>query len=121
MHRAAVRVLGQSRATVSSNDYLIDMFESDIVVRIPFVESADDAEVSAGGKWLVINIEVDGMHHRQKRKINFCMLRDAFLKSRGIQVHRIDVVHLGKMDDSQVDHWLLDVIAESLLLSRGIQ
>ena len=119
MHRIAASLFGQSRTTVSGNDYLFDMFEGDIVVRIPFVGKTDEAEASADGKWLVINIEVDGMHHRQERKINFCKLRDAYLKSRGVAVHRIDASRVTKMEDNQVEQWLLDVTAESLLLSGG--
>ena len=119
MHRIAANLFGQSRTTVSGNDYLFDMFEGDIVVRIPFVGKTDEAEASADGKWLVINIEVDGMHHRQERKINFCKLRDAYLKSRGVAVHRIDASRVTKMEDNQVEQWLLDVTAESLLLSGG--
>ena len=117
VHRVAASLYGQSRATVSSNDYLFEMFESDIVVRIPFAVSTDDAEASADGKWLVINIEVDGVHHRQEKKINFCKLRDAYLKSRGVVVHRIDASRVTMMDDDQLEGWLLDVTAESLLLS----
>ena len=117
---ASLRVCSDSLgATVSSNDYLFDIFEGDIVVRIPFVGKTDEAEASADSKWLVINIEVDGMHHRQERKINFCKLRDAYLKSRGVIVHRIDASRVTKMEDNQVEQWLLDVTAESLLLSGG--
>ena len=113
----AASLYGQSRATVCSNDYLFDMFESDIVVRIPFVVSIEEGEASDDGKWLVINIEVDGMHHRQERKMNFCKLRDAYLKSRGVIVHRIDASRVTKMDDNQLEGWLLDVTAASLLQS----
>ena len=121
MHRAALSILGQSSATISSNEYLFDMFESDIVVRIPFVVSTDEAEVSADCKYLVINIEVDGMHHRQEKKIKFRKQRDAYLKSRGVVVHSIDSSLVYKMESSQVEHWLLGAIAESLLLSHGGQ
>ena len=117
MHHAAVEILGQTRVTVSSNEYLFDMFESDIVVRIPFFGKTDEAEASSEGKWLVINIEVDGIHHRQEKKINFCKLRDAYLKSRGVVVHRIDASRMTKMEDNQLKQWLLNVVAESSLLS----
>ena len=116
MHRAALRTLGQSSVMISSNEYLFDMFESDIALRIPFVESTDETEASDEGKWLVINIEVDGVRHTRERKINFCKLRDAYLKSRGVVVHRIDASRVTKMDDNQVQQWLLDVVAESLLV-----
>jgi hypothetical protein len=117
MHRVAASLYGQSRATVSSNDYLFDMFEGDVVIRIPFVESTDEIEVSSSREYLVINIEVDGMHHRQERKINFCKMRDVYLKSRGVVVHRIDATRVSKMDDNQLEQWLLDVTAESMLFS----
>ena len=44
MHRAALKILEQSRATVSIKEYFFDMFESDVVVRIPFVGSTDEAD-----------------------------------------------------------------------------
>ena len=121
MHRAALKILEQSRATVSINEYFFDMFESDVVVRIPFVGSTDEAEASADDKWLVINIEVHGINSRQERKKKFCKLRDAYLKSRGVSVHRIDASLVMKMQDNDVDQWVVDVIAKSLLLSDGGQ
>ena len=121
MHRAALKILEQSRATVSINEYFFDMFESDVVVRIPFVGSTDEAEASADDKWLVINIEVHGINSRQERKKKFCKLRDAYLKSRGVSVHRVHVSVVIKMDDNEVDQWVLDAIAKSLLLSDGLQ
>ena len=118
VHRVAASLYGQSRVTVSSNDYLFDMFEGDVVVRIPFVGETDGIEKIPGSReYFVINIEVDGMHHRQERKINFCKMRDAYLKSRGVIVHRIDASLVTKMNDNQLEQWLLDVTAESLLMS----
>ena len=53
----------------------------------------------------------------KEKKINFCKLWDVYLKSRGVVVHRIDASCVKKMDDSQLEQWLLDAVAESLLLS----
>ena len=121
MHRAALRILGQSRVTVSSNECLFDLFESHIVVRIPFVGNTDEAEASSVGKWLVINIEVDGIYKMHEKKMKFCKLRDAYLKSRGVSVHRINAYRVSKMEDNEVDQCLVDIIAESLLLCDGAQ
>ena len=84
------------------------------------VGETDGIEIIPGSReYFVINIEVDGMHHRQGRKINFCKMRDAHLKSRGVVVHRIDASLVTKMNDNRLEQWLLDVTAESLLMSGG--
>ena len=115
VHSVAVRLLSPSCISTSSNEYLFDMFESDIVVRVPSNGSTDEAESPAGNGCMVVNIEVDGMHHRQEKKMKFCKLRDAYLKSRGVLVHRIDASHMSKMDDSQLERWVQDAVAESLV------
>jgi hypothetical protein len=58
---------------ISSNKSLFNLFESDIVVRVPCFNSNSRSD-----------IEVDGIHHKQERKIRFCKLRDKYLKSRDI-------------------------------------
>ena len=84
------------------------------------VGETDGIEIIPGSReYFVINIEVDGIHHRQGRKINFCKMRDAHLKSRGVVVHRIDASLVTKMNDNRLEQWLLDVTAESLLMSGG--
>ena len=93
-----------------------EQFQRDIVVHIPIDGIKGEIKASAEGKWLVSNIEVDGMHHQEK-KIKFSKLRDAYLKSRGVAVRRIDASCLKKMDDNQLELWLLDAVAKSLLLS----
>ena len=111
IHDIARNVLGQSGAEISSNEYLFDIFESDIVVRIPFVGSTDEIEASTCGKLSVINIEVDDIHRRHEKKIKFRKLRDLYLKSRGVVVHRIDASLANKMKNIQVEQWLRDVAA----------
>jgi hypothetical protein len=112
-----IKLLGQTAVTVSANEYLFDMFESDVVVRIPYVGSTNAFNSSTCGKYLVINIEVDGVHHKKEKKIKFCKLRDAYLRSQGVAVHRVDAQEMHKDNDAPLEQWLIDALAESLLLS----
>ena len=64
----------------------------------------------------IINIEVDGVHHRQEKKKRFCRLRDEYLQSRGVVIERIEVSALSAMSDHEVEEWVLDATAKTLLV-----
>jgi hypothetical protein len=71
--------------SITSNEFLCNVFESDIVLRIP-ITAGSSSHPGFGGpvqpglglsevlysqsnkKDLVLNIEVDGIHHRQEKK-----------------------------------------------------
>jgi very-short-patch-repair endonuclease len=68
---------------VSSNEFLFSIFESDLVLRVPIAD-----EICSSN--LIVNIEVDGIHHRREKKKRFCMLRDKYLRSQGVVIDRIE-------------------------------
>jgi hypothetical protein len=81
--------------SVSHNEILYG-FESDLVIRI-YSAKASSAEApsvkahSGGEPQVVINVELDGPHHKAKNKRQFCMLRDLHLRERGVSVLRLDL------------------------------
>jgi hypothetical protein len=71
-----------SKTSVTFNAYL-ECFEADVVVRL----------VSTKGVETVLNIEIDGPHHKRTRSARFCALRDEYLEvSHSIKVVRIDLM-----------------------------
>jgi hypothetical protein len=94
----ARKTFENSSISVSSNEYLFNLFEDDIILRIPMANGTSPTHS------VIVNIEVDGRHHLQERKKRFCMLRDKYLKSQGVYIVRIDVSFLLKMkeDDSLI-------------------
>ena len=73
----------QATSTFTTNTYLYG-FEADLVQR-----------TIVDGRELVINYEIDGIHHKLSRKKYFCQLRDEYLQQRGVQVIRKDIIGLG--------------------------
>ena len=131
MHTAAEKALGGSNFRVSHNKHLFGLFECDIVVRVPRAVDAHSEECSRGigqgrnlvregeevqeEKTLIINIEVDGVHHRREKKKRFCRLRDEYLQSRGAVIVRIEVSALSAMSEHEVEEWLLNMTAKALI------
>ena len=134
MHTAAMRAFGGSKLLVSHNEHLFGLFECDIVVRVPRAAVDTHSEEDSRGisqghdlernrvqvrgeQSLIINIEVDGVHHRQEKKKRFCRLRDEYLQSRGVVIARIEVSALNAMSEHEVEEWVLDATAKALLVS----
>jgi predicted nucleic-acid-binding protein len=92
--------------SLSSNEYLFNIFETDIVLRVPIANSVNHSQ--SNNSDLIINIEVDGIHHQLERKKRFCMLRDKYLRSQGVVIERIEVSVLRRMKDNEVKEWLLE-------------
>jgi very-short-patch-repair endonuclease len=90
--------------SVSSNEHLFNLFESDIVLRVPIGDSLTCFQ--SNDRDLIINIEIDGIHHKQERRKRFCMLRDDYLKSRGVIIERIETSTLRRMKDREVKEWV---------------
>jgi hypothetical protein len=107
----ASKLFDGSNVQMSSNEYLCDVFESDLVIRLAYNEECGTASSSA----LVINIEVDGVHHEEERKKRYCRLRDAYLKSKGIIIMRMTVARLETLNDAAIEQWLLNGVADSAL------
>ena len=120
MHIAMMKALGESNMRVSHNEHLFGLFECDIVVRIPRAVDArtvrEDREGHADGRedCLIVNIEVDGVHHRREKKKRFCRLRDGYLQSRGVVIERMEVSALDAMSEQELKKWVMDVTAKAL-------
>jgi hypothetical protein len=76
--------------SISSNEYLFNLFESDIVLRVPIVNDLSSSRLSQRELIIIINIEIDGIHHKREKRKRFCMLRDKYLKAKGVVIERID-------------------------------
>jgi hypothetical protein len=70
----AKRAFLDSDVSVSSNEYLCNIFEADIVLRIPIPKSMRKNKLDRSH--LILNIEVDGTHHQRETTKRFCMQRD---------------------------------------------
>ena len=125
MHSATVKAFAGSKLRVSHNEHLFGLFECDIVVRVPRVV---DTSIEEGGRGdgrdpvgereeqsLVINIEVDGVHHRREKKKRFCKMRDEYLVSRGVVIERMEVSTLRAMSEQEVEEWVLDITAKAMV------
>ena len=109
MFYLSFNALETSGVKISCNEHLFNLFESDIVLRIPRVE----------GDSLIMNIEVDGVHHLREKKKRFCMLRDKYFMSKGVIVERLDVSRMNKMKDEEIQTWLSQRIAAARLSSTA--
>ena len=106
VHTVLARAFDKSNVVLTSNEYLFDLFEADMVFRVPS---------ATGMTSLVMNIEVNGIHHLREKKKRFCALRDEYLKSRGVVVIRIEVSALRDISDEELRSWILDRLASELL------
>ena len=89
----------------SLQDCVIEMMDS---VANDGAKGECSADNSEGGATpcRIVNIEVDGPHHKQSRSRRFCSLRDLYLsRVHAVQVLRLDVVALAGLSQAQqVDH-----------------
>ena len=74
----------QATSTFTTNTFLYG-FEADLVQRM-----------NVNGKEVIINYEIDCIHHKLPRKKYFCHLRDEYLQQRGVKVIRKDISWPGK-------------------------
>jgi hypothetical protein len=91
VYTIGLKAFENSADLISSNEYLCSIFEGDIVLKVPIANN------KVFSRSLIINIEVDGISHKQETKKRFCMLRDKHLKSQGIVIERIEASTLKKM------------------------
>ena len=106
LYNAALKTFQLSSIVVSTNAYLLDIFEGDVVLHLP---------MSPVSRKLILNIELDGLMHNRERKRRFCKMRDNHLRSHGIAVTRIKSSHLRRMNDDDIRDWLLETVASTLL------
>jgi hypothetical protein len=103
MHKIAMKFSEDTPIEVHNNLHLFDLFESDTTLRIPI--NGDHINKT------IINIEVDGIHHRNEKKILFCKRKDKYLKSKGVFVFRMNVFQMDNMKDIEIEEWILSIIS----------
>jgi hypothetical protein len=103
MHKIAMKISQDTPIEVHNNAHLFELFESDITLHIPI--NGDPINKT------IINIEVDGIHHRNEKKKLFCKRKDKYLKSKGVFVFRMDVFQMNKMKDVEIEEWILRIIS----------
>jgi hypothetical protein len=108
LYNIASKACRDKNMKFNANSHLFDLFESDIIIRIP---PAD------GGGDIIINIEVDGIHHNFEKKIIFCERKDKYLKSRGVFVSRISTYVMDDMRDIKLEKWVLKVISDAIAIN----
>ena len=108
MHSIAKGLFQHTSIVVTVNDYLLGLFESDLVLHVPLTSDS-------GKQTLRINVEIDGLLHNRERKKRFCILRDRYLVTQGIVVARIRSASLRNMTDQDIEEWLLESVADVLL------
>jgi hypothetical protein len=108
IQKIAMKVFQDRAIEVHSNVYLFDLFESDLILLIPRTGASMNSSQS---HTKIINIEVDGIHHRNEKKIMFCRRKDKYLKLRGVHVSRIDVFSMSRMKDIELEEWILRSIS----------
>ena len=91
---------------LSFNESLFHLFEGDMVLRIPIMVNENR----------VINFEIDGTFHLRMKKINFCLLRDKYLQSRGVMIERLPTARFIRMRDDDVAKWISEKVNEASLL-----
>ena len=106
IQRIASQTFKKENYQITFNYHLFNTFESDIVIDIP----TDDGV-------LVLNIEVDGIHHLRTKKKLFCLRRDAYLNSRNVHIYRINTIKMANMDDDAIKKWLKNAADEVISLS----
>jgi hypothetical protein len=111
VHTLAKMAFDSSFMSVSSNEYLFNLFESDIVLRILINNELPLCQ--SNNSELIINIEIDGVHHRQEKKKRFCVLRDKYLKSQGVFIERIQASTLRRKKDQEVKEWLQEKVKDA--------
>ena len=135
MLTAATKAAHNSNIIVSGNEHLFDLFESDIVLRIPLLHfegeysldgehssprenssenensSMNECSIVGDSNYLIINIEVDGIHHGKETNKKFSLLRDQYLRSRGVRVERMKATQQRRMSDDDLEIWILKFIA----------
>ena len=110
LYSIAVTTLKDSSVRVTLNEHLHNLFESDIVIRVPYPSWED---------CMIIDIEVDGIHHYRRKKKLFCMLRDKYLLSKGVVIKRIEVEDIYGMTHDEISTWIEDTVADAVLSRTG--
>jgi hypothetical protein len=61
--------------------------------------------------YLILNIEVDGVRSIKEKTVQFNMLRDKYLSSKGVVVERIDASTIRGMSEGELSTWITQKVA----------
>jgi hypothetical protein len=106
MCKIVMKISENTTIEVQNNTYLFDLFESDITLSIPY-----NGDSMNNNTYMIMNIEVDGIHHKNEKKILFCSRKDKYLKSKGVFVLRMDVSRMNQLKDIELEEWILRSIS----------
>jgi hypothetical protein len=110
LHAAALRAIQDSSLSATRGEYLFDLFECDVLVRIPFSDRRDGDR-----EYLILNIEVDGVQHLEESKGKADRERDAYLRSRGVVILRVTTKQLKQFSDFEIDEAVMHAIVLAIL------
>ena len=137
MYREIWKIFQNTDVSISSNEHLFNIFESDFILRVPFSgikmikinDNKSIIKIKKGKNELIIdknvenyftiNIEVDGIHHRREKKKLFCERKDEYLRSRNVYVYRIDYINDINYKSTyyineELKLWLLNCVDETV-------
>jgi hypothetical protein len=106
MHKIAMKIAQDKAIKVHNSVHLFDLFESDITLHI-----SSDVDNMNSQTDTIVNIEVDGIYHRNEKKKLFCRRKDKYLKSKGVFVLRMDMSRMNQMKDVEIEKWILRSIS----------
>jgi hypothetical protein len=104
MYNIVTKVCRNTDIEIQANIHLFDLFESDIILRIPSNDGREET---------IINIEVDGIRHKLEKTITFCERKDKHLKLKGVYVSRIDTTLMDAMNNIELEEWVSRVISHA--------
>jgi hypothetical protein len=117
-YSAVMVAMAKERVLVSTSEFLFDIFESDIVVRV-FKSNESERASECHSRNLTINIEIDGEQHKEATNVRFCALRDAYLQSRGVVICRVSASWVRETSDIDLQQWMASSI-ESAANGRAV-
>jgi hypothetical protein len=104
----ALSIFQDNSIDVDRNVLLFDLFESDLILHVTFRSKGKNP----GQTETIINIEIDGIFSKNKKKLMFCRRKDECLKSKGVFVFRIDASQVEEMKEKELKKWLVKRIQE---------
>ena len=110
LHSVVMETFENSNLRISHNKPLFDLFQCNILIRIP---RATGAMTENGlGQNLMINLEIQ----KSSPDTKYEMLRDQYFRSKGIVVERIPLRNVAMMSKQDKVEWVLHVTAKALLM-----
>ena len=109
LHPIMSKLFDKSSVVVSYDEYLLDLYHSDVLIKLPYVTSAQRVD------HFIINIEVQkyGKFDIKRNKL-FLKERDEHLKSQNVFVARIELPLWNNMNDKDIEEWIMNTMAHAV-------